>query len=514
MLGLESKVGGLGHHSRCEMSKLLPSRMVPWLAAMVPIGLSACNQYEMFLVTGDEQVSFSGKVDVLFVIDNSSSVTEEASALLKNFDTFIDNLAGDSAYGQQTESLTDAVNDYITFTSNRAEAIDYNLAVVTPDLLNTSWNTGVDDPGEAGLFVGENPVVSRADDDEQHRFLQHVGCWSACWQSVETQATYTGTAGDCEYPDTESGNVSSQYLDCLCGDVTYPQDGGDWNDSDICHSASGESPIEASLLAMCRAVEDPPEICWHDRSALSVDEGTSPRTADWYMTNDGWLREGSKVVVIVVTDAADSSNTGNPSSATPGGLFENGNSADPTPYLRAFDQFDKDITFAFIGPDFACNAAGEQCEEACIEPAESPNEPGVVRMINLAKATGGFYRSITEGDGLEIEDPECDVADFSEHLEKLGELMINLQTVFSLRAVPDEESIRVYVDGAEIGKAEKASSGAGEDVVTFGDAYDNGWSYDPGQNAVLFWGDAIPDFNQDVEIFYRPIGGNPRSLPF
>ena len=132
----------------------------------------------------------------------------------------------------------------------------------------------------------------------------------------------------------------------------------------------------------------------------------------------------------------------------PCGLFENGNSADPTPYLRAFDQFDKDITFAFIGPDFACNAAGEQCEEACIEPAESPNEPGVVRMINLAKATGGFYRSITEGDGLEIEDPECDVADFSEHLEKLGELMINLQTVFSSALYRDEESIRVYVDGA------------------------------------------------------------------
>ena len=119
MLGIEPKIGGLGHHSRCIMSKLLPSRLVPWLAAMVPIGLSACNQYEMFLVTGDEQVAFSGKVDVLFVVDNSSSVTEEASALLKNFDTFIDDLAGDSAYGQQTENLTDAVNDYITFTSNR-----------------------------------------------------------------------------------------------------------------------------------------------------------------------------------------------------------------------------------------------------------------------------------------------------------------------------------------------------------------------------------------------------------
>ena len=192
MLGIESEIGGLGHHSRCIMSKLLPSRLVSgspqWCQSDSVRAISTRCSW-----TGDEQVAFSGKVDVLFVIDNSSSVTEEASALLKNFDTFIDDLAGDSAYGQQTENLTDAVNDYITFTSNRAEAIDYNLAVITPDLLNTSLNTSVDDPGEAGLFVGENPVVSRADEDEQHRFLQH-GCWSACWQSVETQATYTGTA--------------------------------------------------------------------------------------------------------------------------------------------------------------------------------------------------------------------------------------------------------------------------------------------------------------------------------
>ena len=492
------------------MSKLLH---VSGLAALVPMTLSACNQYEMFLVTGDEQVAFSGKVDVLFVVDNSSSVTEEASALLANFDTFIEGLAGDNAYGQQTENLTDAVNDYITFTSNRAEAIDYNLAVITPDLLSDGWTSG-NDPGEAGLFVGEDPVVSRSDEDEKFRFLQHIGCWSACWGSVETQATYTGTAGDCPYPDTESGKVSSQYLDCLCGDVTYPVDGGDWNDSDVCHSASGESPIEAAMLAMCRAVEDPPDICWHDRSALKLDEGASAKDADWYLSNDGWLREGSKVVVIVVTDTADSSNQGAASSTKPGGLFESGNSDDITPYLRAFDKFDKDVTFAFIGPDFRCDAAGEQCDQYCNEPAESPGEPGVVRMINMAKATGGFYRPITIGDGEEIDDPDCNVADFSEHLNKLGQLMINLQTVFSLRAVPDEESIRVYVDSLEIGKAEKAASGTGDEAVTFGNAYDNGWSYDPGQNAVLFWGDAIPDFNQNVEIFYRPIGGNPRSLPF
>ena len=93
------------------MSRLFPTRFIPWLAAIVPIGLSACNQYEMFMVTGDEQVAFNGKVDVLFVVDNSLSLTSEASALMANFDTFIDKLAGADGYGQETENLSDAVGD-------------------------------------------------------------------------------------------------------------------------------------------------------------------------------------------------------------------------------------------------------------------------------------------------------------------------------------------------------------------------------------------------------------------
>ena len=429
------------------MSKLLPSRMVPWLAAMVPIGLSACNQYEMFLVTGDEQVSFSGKVDVLFVIDNSSSVTEEASALLKNFDTFIDNLAGDSAYGQQTESLTDAVNT----TPPSPPTVLKPSTTTWPWSRPTSsipWNTGVDDPGEAGRFVGEKPVVRNADQDAAHRLQQHIGCWSSCWQSVETQATYIGSAGDCEYPDTESGKVSSQYLDCLCGDVTYPQDGGDWNDSEICHSASGESPIEASLLAMCRAVEDPPEIRWHDRSALSVDEGNSPRTADWYMTNDGRLREGSKVVVIVVTDADH--RTQETLIRDPRWSVRERQQRRPTPYLRAFDQFDKDITFAFIGP-------------TCVPLQGSSARRSACRVAQRARR--GSHDQPGEGDRwllpvhhrgcLEIEDPEATSP--------------TLRAPREARRADDQppdglqppgcagRRVHPYVDGAEISKAEKAA---------------------------------------------------------
>jgi hypothetical protein len=488
------------------MSKQNTSAWIPWLAAMVPIGLSACNQYEMFLVTGSEQVAFTGKVDVLFVVDNSASVSEEASALMKNFDNFIETLAGDDAYGQNTENLTDSVNDYITFTSNRASAIDYRLAVITTNLLESNWSSATD-PGEAGLFVGNDPVISRGDEGEKHRFLQHVGCWSTCWGDLPTDGTYTGTSGDCPFPDNDEGEATSQYLECLCVDVVYPDASANYESNNLCDPGGIEKPIEATLLAMCRATENPPEVCWHDGSALEAPatEGAPADQTDWYMTNPGWLRDDAKLVVIVISDEGDSSNH----NLTPAGLFDGSSDEDPTPYIHAFEDFDRDITFAVIGPDFRCEDDGSNCVEYCN--SGDANSPGAKRLMNLAKITGGFYRPITKGD--EPGRVECEVADFSVHLDELGKLMMNLQTAFQLRAVPEEDSIRVYIDDEIVSRAGLAEITTGDDTLTFGDSYNDGWSYDPGQNAILFWGSAVPDFNQDVEIFYRPLDGNPRELP-
>ena len=478
----------------------------------------------MFLVTGSEQVAFTGKVDVLFVVDNSSSVRDEASALMKNFDNFIETLAGDDAYGQNTENLTDSVNDYITFTSNRAAAIDYRLAVVTPTLEMTNWTPATADPGQAGLFVGNDPVVSRGDEGEKHRFLQHVGCWSTCWgNDLPTDATYTGTGGNCPFPDNNEGEATSQYLNCLCVDVVYPDASANYESNELCNPGGIERPIEASLLAMCRASENPPEVCWHDGSALEAPatEDTPADQTDWDMTNPGWLRDDAKLVVIVISDEGDNSNL----NLTPAGLFDGSEDEDITPYIRAFEDFDRDVTFAAIGPDFRCDDDGISCMDYCN--SGDANSPGAKRMMNLAKVTGGFYRPISEGDFQGRYDPEtatpsekdlqgreeCDVADFSVHLEELGKLMMNLQTAFQLRAVPEEDSIRVYIDGETVSRAGLAEITTGDETLTFGDSYNDGWSYDPGQNAILFWGSAVPDFNQDVEIFYRPLDGNPRELP-
>ena len=44
--------------------------------------------------------------------------------------------------------------------------------------------------------------------------------------------------------------------------------------------------------------------------------------------------------------------------------------------------------------------------------------------------------------------------------------------------------------------------------------YSDGWSYDPATNAIEFHGTYVPDYNSDVQIYYRPLEGNPRTLPF
>lgn len=467
------------------MSHLSFQRILPWLAIGLPLGLSACNKYEMFMLAGYEQVSFSSEVDVLFVIDGSSSMSDEATSMLRNFDDFIETVAGDSGAGTATETLTDAVGDYISFTADRGRITDYRLAITTTSMVGTDGWSNDPEGGETGLFVGDEPVVYKGDTNAAHQFKQNLGCWASCWDSyeMETNASYLGTAGDCPFPDSNGDGtvdsqdeVTTQYLDCLCVDVNYPE-GEDWDAVELCRSGN-ELHLESTLMSLCRATDDPPEVCNHARS---------PFEPGWADTNYDWMRDDSTVVVVFVTDEGDQSET------SVDGLMSGGED-DPQVYLDAFDQFERTIKFAAIGPDLRCEGEND-CSFECNSGGASAN--GVRRLINIASATGGFYNPITNDD--------CEVSDFSKHLKDLGKLLINLQSAFELQSTPDETTIRVYVDEEEVDKANLNESTG---------AYTDGWSYDPGQNAVVFWGDAIPDFNQDVRIYYRPLDGKPRDLPF
>lgn len=465
--------------------------LIKTIAVLLPLGLLSCNKYEMFRLAGYEQNSFGNQVDVLFVIDNSGSMSDEAEGLMSNFSSFIETLAGENGAGTATETLTDAVGNYITYTADRGRIVDYQLAITTTSDRYSDGFTPDPDPGEVGLLLGEQLVLAKGDPNVETSFQQNVGCWATCWSGYEmpTDPTYGGVPGNCTFP--ENGVASKEYLDCVCLGIEYPVESVDWDDNALCGSGE-EKPIEAVLQSLCRSVEEPPEVCEHLESEFDPDRDT--------LSNPDWLREDATLVVIIVTDEGDSSD-----------LYSAGDD-DPANYLEAFAQFDRPIKFAAIGPDLNCDENGD-CALRCNSGGATPN--GIRRIQKIVEATGGFYRPITQG-GAEDDDEDltgCEPANYSVHLEDLGRLLISLETAFQLQSVPDESTLRVYVDDEPVLRSEPLK-GDEESNSFSNDSYTDGWSYNPGNNSVMFWGSAIPDFNQNVQIFYRPVDGNPRELPF
>jgi len=451
--------------------------------------LLSCNQYEFFNVTGFEQATFSNDADILFVLDNSASMSQEASALGQNFNVFINKLANQSGSGAVVEGLGDAVDDFVAYVTERGNFIDYQLAITTTTVDYTG--AGASDalePGEAGLLTGTPTILGRDNPDIADAFTKNLLCDATYWDSAELFAPENQ---DPDY-DCDTGGepevISLQYLDCLCGTNGWDNPSG----------SGQEEPLEAALMALCRAEENPPDACYE------IDAGTSTVFTDADIgTNDGFLRDGSTVVIVILGDEGDTSRR-----------IPNG-SADVTPYLEAFGQFERNIKVVSLGPNLVPDDDGLGYSLPCNNGGST--DWAAKRLLDISSQTKGFYRYLEE----EI-DGECALSDFAVHLDKLGDLLNNLDTSFQLATIPDITTIQVYVDGEVIDPAPILD----ETETGIPLEYGEGWSYESADNAVGFWGNpilnpkkleegcCIPDYQSDVRIYYRPLSGKPRELPF
>ncbi len=451
----------------------LPGRLLPLLFGTVAAGgLTGCNKYLLFNQAGYEQSSFSNEADILFVIDNSASMAAETSALALNFNTFIDTLTSAAGATPVTETLTDAVGNYITYTQQRGRFLDYNLGITTTSVdTNGGSSTGVD-PGEAGLLVGG--VVAKGDADVAAAFREQLLCDTAFWADTNVPADPGYDDAACSAGRTPD-IISQEYLDCVCGFDS-------WNQNP--QGSGNEEPLEAALLALCRSVDDPPEACY---------DPLAPFAGSTNLVNEGFFRPDGTVVVVVVTDEGDNSRR-----------MAQGE-VDPTEaYIEPLEAFGKPVKVVAITPDLDPTSGGVICGS---ELNPTPPTWSLQRIIDATELTGGFHRNIIvdSADG-------CAPSDFSKHLADLGNLLVNLVTSFQLQSIPDITTIRVWVDGDEVSQSELRDPSEITDETP--DLYSSGWSYDPSQNSITFWGDAIPGFNSDVEIFYRPLASKPRDLPF
>jgi len=451
----------------------LPSlKFIVACSACAALALTSCNRYEYFNLAGYEQASFSNDADILFVIDNSPSMLDESADLGLNFAVFIETLTNtDEGAEQVTETLTDAVGNYIDYTAQRGRYLDYQIGITTTtvDYLNEGASAGVD-PGEAGYLLGSPEVVVKGTGDVVGQFQANLMCESTCWDADQVPGDASYNCGD-----ELTGAVSLEFLDCVC-------DGDSWEDDEHCGTGN-EEHLEAALLAMCRSVENPPLACYEYGSGTA----TAFADSETLINRDFW-RDESTLVVVFVTDEGDNSRR-----------MAQGDE-DPIDYVNAFDAFDRRIKFVTIGPPWHPDDGTFNCNSG------NATTWGTERLQYLTDYSGGFYADISQAGA----DDECEVADFAQYLEDLGQLLANLDTAFELQSIPDVTTIRVYVNGDEVSLADLVEGSEIEGTAVYGD----GWSYDSAQNAIVFWGSAVPDYNADVRIYYRPLDGKPREIPF
>jgi len=427
--------------------------------------MTACNQYDIFLLSGYEQSTFSNDADIVFVIDNSDSMTDEAEALAQNFGSFIRDLTTSSTHGDK--GLTAAVSDYISSTGDRGSVIDFQLGITTTSIAG-------DAPGRAGMLVGSPDIIAKGDDDVSLNFTRGLLCEATCWSlnQVPADSSYECNAEDPQMPDP----ISQQYLDCLCGSARWESNCG----------AGTEEGLEAAFDAMCRAVDNPPEDCFTESTELASLYETDAGT------NSGLIRKNSTVIFVVVSDEGDGSRR-----------IENTN-PDSSEYVELLNKFNKRYRFAIIGPPYDPETDSLTCNSG------GATKWGTERYQNIAATSSGFFNFIS---GEDEETGECGVTDFSEHLDALGDLLNSLKTSFPLVSTPDTTTIQAYVDDTQVAMA--VDERPIEEQATGGDpVYKQGWAYDPATNSVIFYGDAIPQYGEEVRIYYRPLEGMPRELPF
>ncbi len=411
--------------------------------------LAACNRYDDFVRAGYVQDSFTNKADLLFVVDNSPSMTDEADALAVNFESFIGEFA-EAAPPTERPTLADEVGRYLEGITNRGGSVNFQIGITTTE----SW-------ADIGALLGRNPVLSKVDQNVPRKFVENLMCEAAC--------VADDISVDVECPGGGSPGIST------CADDNF---------------GASEEGIEPVFAALCRASAAPPEACfaewwWDEELGRWVPDPPTPEalpepyfTQAQVGTNASWLREGSVVIPVIITDEGDQSRR------IPG------RDPKPDPYPELFRAFGHRMSWAVIGSTDEC-------------PGLSVGW-GRDRYRNLVEATNGVYLpiSVTDAGG------NCVPADFGDALKAVGGLLRGLSDTFPLRSPPVLGTIVVAIDGRNIPEAESRYD---EDLDRL--VYEDGWYYDAVDNSVRLVGDAVPDFDADVSVWYLPTAP-PRDLPF
>ncbi len=462
--------------------RLPPPLRLP--TSRVPLGLlllaAGCNNYDTVIHQHYDQAAFSNKVDVLWIVDNSNSMQGNQDNVKNSFEDFITAVStdgGEEGGPTSFNNLGDLVAIYQDLLSDRSKYLDYQMGFTTTQ--RGSCGTDNDQQtadeclqhGVSGklrpLTGGTDPFfLVPSDEDLQAHFIDLVDM-------------------DIKGATTEYGVDVAALTACLSicppgwhDEVEYNDAGQVTTAQCVADDGSG-TPATWSGLA-----EDDP---WYPFCHGTGSGGTVRIPDEDVGYNLGFLRDDATLVVVVVTDEGDATPNLDPDVSDC--------LSDPEAeecdcelqhYLNFFDTLDRKTVFAVIGPQEECN---EQNSSLCM----------ISFYQSASEVTGGLFSPI---DVREAD--TCSDANFSEVLGNIGSLIGNLDAEWPLDHVPvcpseDNCQIQVFVNG---------------DPVERDSTRLNGWDYYPEGQSVRFYGDAVPQYNAQVDIYYLPEESGGRSLPF
>jgi hypothetical protein len=186
--------------------------------------------------------------------------------------------------------------------------------------------------------------------------------------------------------------------------------------------------------------------------------------------NDGFIRDGANLSIIVVSDENDCSDGGGLVGDDQEACYQEADQLIPVPQfatnLWASKTSPRDVTFSAV-----VELDSDDGYAACGEASTGH------RYLKLAAMTGGITRSI------------C--GEYDNIMDEMGLSVSGIRASFPLTRTPDVCSMTVAVDDIPILRD---------------DSETDGWTYEPENNYLMFWGPAVPARGSTILATYQ--GGN------
>ncbi len=452
------------------------------LGALVLLG-SCNNSYDLLIHDRFEQGGFNSNVDILWVVDNSSSMTDEQAGLAANFSAFISafaNVGTDDGTTLEYGTITEATVAWAEYQQNQDRFLNYNMGVITSDVtLPGNGNQGnIRSLGGIGGDTCEPARILRpTDDNVAADFIDLVD---------------VGIDGS----GSETGILGAAFA--LCKGM----DGDFWASLD---SLPDDDPVK--------------EICGRVEPSERATGDTPPCNAD---ATGPFFRDDAATAVIIVSDEGDAAASRNdlpPESYMTRCIDDNAQNPDFGPcncrtqwFLDFFDGVGRQVVFFTITPSYQLKGSPiAWCDGGELDIPGPCNEFGSGTCSldfyqQAACESLGSYIPIAENVGgvTQEEPPDCRDLNFETALTDIGSKISNLDKGWRLSLTPDISTISVYVEDEEVPRQVDSPSG--------------GWRYVPAENSIDFTGEAVPGFNEAVDIYYLPAFGRDsqtgRALPF